>query len=124
MTSHQEILLNFLPLSDARFYFSVYRRQFVSGEKSENFPNCTKRPLPPLKGVEEYNDYWITFEEIKQDGFSKFECDSDMNPYLTNEFLFKSLLRKCKENGISGYYVEEDSFNNQRIYFVLEQFQE
>lgn len=124
MASPQELVLNFFPLHDSNFSFPIYRRQFITGEKSENFPGCSKRPLPSNPNEEKYLDYWVSFDEKSQDGFSSFECNSNLNFHLTNEFLFRLIVRSCENNKVSGFYLENDHFIDQRVYFEIAEYPE
>lgn len=91
MASTYNIALNFFPLIERSFSFNIYRREYKTGEQSSEFPECRRRKLPKasfldMEDMPKYGEYWVSF--TNQDGFSLYECDSDMNNLVTVDYLY------------------------------------
>ncbi len=124
MTSLQEIALNFFPLYESDFEFTIYRRLYAGGEEKSDFPTCTRRRLPISKDSEDYSEYWVTLEGKDLHGFEAFECSSFTNFPLTIEFLFQLLSKSCDSNLLQDYSLGKDAFRYHTILFTLHEFSE
>jgi len=127
MQQDTQIALNFFPLSQQDFSFSVYRVKYQQEKKSEGFAACFKHKLPqiPLAEIADgemlYADYWVSF--VQDSEFEAYLCQPRTNDHLTVAFLFEVLKKNCKEVLAPSEYLIEDRFVR-RIGFVLRQHRE
>ena len=123
MSARKPVLLSFFPLNSQKFKFTVYRRLYRDGETKDSFPGCRRRNLPenvpPGDQDDDYTFYWVSLEPY--DGFEEVTCDSHVNIYLTLEYLYQQLKKKCKQVLSSDGYVLNGGFSRQRINFVMYQ---
>ena len=104
----QEIELNFLDFQQQKFNFKVYIKEF-KGEQKENFnnKNIIKHKLPENNSKNDnWKDYWILFEPTPN--FEEFNCNAQLNPYLTLHFVYLKILQKIVSEDIK--IVQEKSF--------------
>jgi hypothetical protein len=121
MRQNHEISLNFFPLTDRGFKFTVYRKLY-NGERSEDgFEDCQRQKLPVHPSdTESYTDHWVSFNP--RDGFEAFTCKTTTNHRLTRNLLYHLLTRKCTDRSLPIDVVEGD--NRKRVNFVLKEHQQ
>lgn len=120
--NNKNIALNFLPIKQDAFAFTVYRKEF-GGQKREGMPdgaNLYRNSLPISPEGNERKEYWISFEP--RSDFEKFECKQSDNNKLTLKWLFVLLSKKASELK-NLKYKSEEGFRS-RVYFILEEYQE
>lgn len=127
MEQNSQIALNFFPLAEQQFVFSVYRVPYQQEKKLEGFADCVKHKLPltPQDANQDeqvdYGDYWVSF--VPMNGFEAYLCKPRTNDHLTLAFLFELLNKKCREVLKPSEYLVEDSFVR-RVGFILSQHRE
>jgi hypothetical protein len=114
----KNLALNFSPLKQQNFQFQIYRKLKTANEKKESFSFAVSdRALPKNKGdMNEYPRYWVSLTSQKD--FEPFTCDSFDNPYLTTEYLFAKLKKRCSEILSEDQCFADESFFAQRMKFV------
>lgn len=113
----EKIALNFLPIDNQNFQFSIWIRLFKHSEERPK-PSIKKYKLPDEKGV--YKHFWVSFEEF-QDSENK-EISSNTNIELTKFYLFKLLETKLKETDIKFEQREKEiNYAPNHIYIITEE---
>lgn len=112
------ISLNFFPLVEQEFIFTIYRKKIVNQQELKPFENCRRWNLPDESNLEKYIPYWSYYEE-KED-FREFTCDESTNNDLTKDYLFHLLKYTCEPLPKSEYEIPTKNFSR-RIYFVLKE---
>lgn len=124
MTTKSYIALNFLALEAQTFDFTVYRRQKSSNEEIK--PDGThERRLPVSNNFQRYKEttkasYWICYEQ--REGYESFNCSSQTDFYLTQDYLFQLLKINSCSLSSSEYELPKDKngdFKSLRIAYVL-----
>ena len=115
----RKIALNFLPLEEQNFSFTIYRKLKKSNEKKPK--EATKSYRLPVKDNNEENwtFYWISFNEV--DGYEKFICEASLNPYLTELFLFLKLKEIAKEKIQTQIAKITEKYYTKRIFFSIKE---
>ncbi|MCM8808053.1 MAG: hypothetical protein NC926_08980 [Candidatus Omnitrophica bacterium] len=112
----RKIALNFLPIDNQEFKFSIWCRIYRFGEEKWS-EDIKKYKLPNEKG--EYQDYWISFKKFK-DSCEK-EISSDVNIDLTKYYLFQLLTTKLQEVNIKFEQIEKEKrFAPNHLYIITE----
>ena len=93
-----KISLNFLSFEPQHFIFKIYRKEF-KGEQKKDFPvndYFVKHKLPVNNDQNNNNwkYYWISFKPL--DNFELFVCASNLNRYLTLDFIYFKIVTKIK----------------------------
>ena len=123
LPSDYSIALNYLPLTQQDFSFSIYRK-ISHGEKKEEMPEeCYEYTLPVEDSTRNYeqkerNKYWILFEQEEE--FTAFNVNCLDNRFLTERFLFQCLRNKVE------YSLQREQFNiengfRKRIEFIIKE---
>lgn len=118
----QNIVLNFLPLSEQDFSFKVYRRAWQHGEKTWD-ENIRRYNLPTnIIDTEHYTSYWVSFRSF--DNAERLQVNALTNIHLTEWYLYYLLHEKI--NNCSDLIMAEkkQKFNPFRLYFEIEKFNE
>lgn len=125
MEPRDRIALNFFPLAQQEFSFSVYRHSYNQGDEYSDYPGCTRRRLPSgdtaADGTPKYADYWVSFESLN--GFEKYACDSSTNNLISVDYLYQLLKSACLDKLRPEEYEFADGFRK-RIFFILDKFPE
>jgi hypothetical protein len=122
MEQDYHIALNFFPLADQEFLFSVYRMPYQQEKKLEAFADCLKQKLPSSatstsqNQQDDYRQYWVSF--VPADDFETYMCKPRTNHRLTIVYLFELLKDKCRKVLEPSEYVIEEGFVR-RIGFIL-----
>lgn len=123
---NKNIALNFLPIKQNAFGFTIYRKEFAD-EKKEDVPagaTLYRNSLPiSAEDTEKRKEYWISFEP-KSD-FEKFDCNQSYNNKLTLKWLFFLLLKKADKlrEDKKLKYEKKEGFRK-CLCFVLEESEE
>jgi Piwi domain len=122
------IALNFFPLETQHFDFTIYRRR-IPLPRDTRPASCHERRLPVFNIFENYKDapkekYWVCFEP--KEGFDRFDCTSQTDFHLTEDYLFHLL--KINTNSVfPGDYElpeeDDDNFRFAKIRYVLKRHQ-
>lgn len=120
MPADQTISLNFLPLAQQDFTFTVYKAPYTEQPKGSH-PSWYRHELPIAgsQDAEDKEDCWVSL--IPDDSFSPFVCTAQTNRNLTCRYLFH-LLRQATETSLTGdkYFIEEGFWR--RVVLVLKKF--
>lgn len=128
MSTDQSIALSFFELDTQDFNFTLYRRPYGEGEKSEDNPGLSKHELPTecttVHQDADYESYWVSLDP--RDDLVPFVCRPDDNPYVTCKYLYKLLKDKCISAVVESVYEipTEDEFSRRTIEFVIDSFEE
>ncbi len=123
MATKSYIALNFFPLENQQFDFTVYRRLSL---QEESRPESTQeRQLPTSSDFENYKDaakarYWVSYEP--REGFEDFNCSSQTDFHLTENYLFHLLELSSKSLLASDYDLPQEKrsgFRFSEINYVL-----
>lgn len=118
----QKIVLNFLPLTEQEFSFSVYRRIAKPQEKKWE-ANIIKYKLPDNPNDAVYkNHYWVSFTKFVNSEL--FQVSALTNIYLTEWYLHNLLDDKIKNQNAIKKLPYQSKFNKWRIYFLQNEFHE
>jgi hypothetical protein len=79
----QIINLNFLEINPLSFSFSVYRKSYQDGDKSNT---VFRYRLPVNINDSEYSDFSVSFSD--KENFELFNCQANCNINLTEHYLF------------------------------------
>ena len=109
-----KITLNFLPLNNSKFSFSVYRRKVNHQEKSWN-KNIYRYSLPDEN--KDYKSYWVSFSEFPNSEL--YECFSKINFELSKEYLKTLILYNIEKQGLK-LHIQSKKFEKKRLYILLE----
>jgi hypothetical protein len=122
-----QVALNFFPLAEQQFSFSVYRTPYQQEKKLEGFADCVKHKLPLASSdaeqdeQDDYADYWVSF--VPRNDFETYICKPRTNDHLAVAYLFELLKKKCRKVLKPSEYLIKDGFVR-RIGFILEQHRE
>ena len=126
MKPRDRIALNFFPLAQQEFSFSVYRCPYNQKDRRSDYPECTKRKLPSGDTDEDgspiYTDYWVSFDPVN--GFEKYTCNSDTNNFISIDYLYQMLKSTCSQKLDSGEFKLGDGFRKRMVFFVLDTYHE
>ena len=114
MEERYKIALNFLPINNNDFSFTVHRRLSQFQQEKRWDDSIRSYNLPNNSG--EYKKYWVGFTEFKDSEI--YECKSSTNNFLTLFYFFFMLKNVLRSNGIK-FENDVDSFNPFRIYISL-----
>src|ERR1043166_5794647 len=123
MVSKAYIALNFFPLENQPFNFTVYRRRSAQGEARSG--SAHERRLPISGDYENFKDapkarYWVSYEP--KEGFEEFNYSSQTDFHLTEDYLFHLLERSSQSLPNHDYDLPEqkpDGFKFLEIKYVL-----
>lgn len=114
------IHLNFYPLSKQEFTFRVYRQNFDGQPRMEG---AYKAKLPTSNSLEEYNQYWVSLD--LREGFERFYCTSQYNPFLTVHIIWECFLRHIRNILTeSEYLIRNKSINDRKVSIIIGTHQE
>lgn len=119
MPSDQQISLNFLPLVQQDFSFTVYRTPYIE-QPRDLHPSWHRHQLPkdaPPDTVTEREDCWVSL--APEPSFSPFTCSARTNRDLSCRFLFH-LLRNSAQTSLSTDKCLIEEGYRRRIVFVLQ----
>ncbi|MEM8804559.1 MAG: Piwi domain-containing protein [Cyanobacteria bacterium P01_G01_bin.38] len=112
------VSLNFFSIAEDRFEFRVYRKITGDSQETRKFDGIKKHSLPlSLDALEERRNYWISL--IPHNGFDIFQCASYFNNYITIDYLYYLLVKKCRLCLDAEEYIEKDSFFSKKVIFIL-----
>lgn len=118
----QNIVLNFLPLNEQDFSFTVYRRLVEHQEKKWS-DNIRRYNLPRNQGESEnFTSYWVSFSQFENS--EAFTIKANTNNYLTEWYIHLLLHQRINEQQSIKQYNHKSDFNKFRTYFEIEQFTE
>lgn len=118
----QNIVLNFLPLNEQDFSFTVYRRLVEHQEKKWS-DNIRRYNLPRNQGESEnFTSYWVSFSQFENSEL--FTIEANTNNYLTEWYIHFLLHQRINEQQSIKQYNHKSSFNELRTYFEIERFPE
>ena len=114
-----KIALNFLPIEDQNFNFTVYRKLTKGNEKKPK--EALKAYKLPVNDNKEKNwsSYWISFNETT--GYEEFRCISDTNIYLTEMYLFWRIKKIAEERIQTKIAKTTEKYYTKRIYFSIKE---
>ena len=119
MPTDQHISLNFLPLAQQEFTFTVYRAPYSEQPRGLH-PSWHRHELPDdAAGPAERQDCWVSL--TPESSFSPFICSARTNRSLTCRFLFDLLRRSAGTPLASRQDCHSEGFHR-RIVFVLKTF--
>lgn len=110
------ISLNFFPLVNQEFEFTIYRKKVQNPQEQRPSDDCKRWNLPKTLDQDIYEPYWSYYEE--KQGFQEFVCNDITNNDLTKHYLFHLLKHNCEPLPSREYEIDKRSFSN-RIYFVI-----
>ena len=114
-----KIALNFLPLENQTFNFSVYRK-LKTGNQNKPREALKEYKLPATNNNStEWLKYWISF--IKEEDYEEFVCTSNTNIYLTEMYLFWKLKIQAEEKISSQSVKLHDNYHPKRISFTIKE---
>src|SRR5690349_11432829 len=93
--SEMAVRLNFLPLAEQEFTFSVYRRVCKSPQEPRDDDSLYRNSLPIEPESQRRADYWIAIEP--RDGFDHYVCVPTDNHRLTVHYLYEMLAQAASE---------------------------
>lgn len=118
----QNIVLNFLPLNEQDFSFTVYRRLVEHQEKKWS-DNIRRYNLPRNHGESEnFTSYWVSFSQFENS--ESFTIEANTNNYLTEWYIHLLLHQRINEQQSIKKYNHRSDFNELRTYFEIERFPE
>lgn len=118
----QNIVLNFLPLNEQEFSFTVYRR-LVDHQEEKWSDNVKRYNLPKNQGdTENFTSYWVSFSQF--DNSEVFNVESSTNIYLTEWYIYSLVLNSINNQQAIKLYNNKSDFNKLRLYFEIESFKE
>jgi hypothetical protein len=121
MNTRKFIRLNLYPITPEEFGFDLWRREY-EGEKAEDpFQDLHRYRLPLRDGLDEYKDYWISFEP--RENLEKFACKENYNHFLTKHYLYHLLVQKIGNSSFVGDYITPKGYRK-LVYFVLRKHRE
>jgi hypothetical protein len=112
----QIIKLNFLEINLQTFLFSVYRKPYQEGDKSDT---VFRYRLPVNPENSEYSDFSISF--MPKEKFELFHCKESYNINLTEHYLFCLLLNKVETQNLD--YKRGKKFYDKNIDIVTRKHQ-
>lgn len=118
----QNIVLNFLPLTDQKFSFTVFRRLVKPQEKKWS-DKIRRYNLPQNQGKSEnFTGYWVSFSQFEN--AESFIIEANTNNYLTEWYIHSLLHKRINEQQSIKLYNHKNDFNELRTYFEIERFAE
>jgi len=115
-TQKKEIALNFLPISNHKFEFTIWCR--LSKQSEKKWREDIKQFKLPING--EYYPHWVSFKEFENS--KELVISSDTNIWLTKYYLFNLLKQKLSEAGINFIQRErEKKFARYHLYIITEE---
>ncbi len=126
MQQDYKVALNFFPLAEQDFSFTVYRVAYHQPEtKPDGCEHCTKHMLPVESSEEgsesKYGDFWVSF--TPKSGFDAYVCYPRTNDHLTVAFIFHNLKRKSQQILNSSAFAVQEGFHR-RIGFFIKDYRE
>ncbi|MGB9643499.1 MAG: hypothetical protein ACPL3Q_09950, partial [Candidatus Ratteibacteria bacterium] len=119
---NQNIVLNFLPLVEQDFSFTVFRRLVKHQEKKWS-DRIRKYNLPRNQGVNEnFTSYWVSFNQFENS--ETFTITAKTNIYLTQWYIHFLLIQRISEQQVIKQYNHKSDFNKFRTYFERECYKE
>lgn len=113
----QNIDLNFLPLREQEFSFTVYRRLLEHKEKKWS-DNIRRYNLPKNQDdTENFTGYWVSFSQFENS--EPFTIRARTNIYLTEWYIYSLLLQNINGQEAIKIYNHKSDFNKLRIGFNL-----
>ena len=114
--------LNFLLTEPQDIKFVVFRKIRAGKEKRDEFSQQNIRSYSLVKTKEkgDRQSYWISFEKLE--GFEKYNCKSNENIYLTEQYLFNCLLSAVNICCPDKIVKMGGGFNKRRVYIELKDF--
>lgn len=120
MQNNHSISLNFLPLVQDSFAFTVYRLEDSGQKKAEVPEGATNKSLPiSADDVDNRKKYWVSFR--KTDGFEVFECEAHYNQYITRDFLHNQLVASSGVVASKVQSTQDIGFARKRVLFTLQE---
>lgn len=118
----QNIVLNFLPLNEQKFSFTIYRR-LVKHQEKKWADNIIRYNLPRNQGESEnFTSYWVSFNQFENS--ESFTIEANTNNYLTEWYIHSLLHQKINEQQSIKQYNHRSDFNELRTYFEIERYNE
>ena len=118
----QNIVLNFLPLNEQEFSFTVYRRLVEHQEKKWS-DNIRRYNLPRnQEETENFSSYWVSFNEFEN--AESFTIEANTNNYLTEWYIYALLHQRINEQQSIKPYNYRSDFNKLRTNFEIERYNE
>jgi len=114
-----KIALNFLPIEEQNFSFTIYRKLIEGNEKKPNEAIKSYRLPANDSNEENWNFFWISFNEV--DGYEKFICEANLNTYLTELFLFLRLKEITNERIQTQIAKITEKYYTKRIFFNIKE---
>ena len=98
MNKDQQIAINFLPLIEQEFSFTIYRRTAKSNDlKSNEGLYHAKLPITgQASHDQEYSDYQVSLNSLPS--YEEFTCNENTNRDLSLFFLANLLRENCRIN--------------------------
>ncbi|MEO0075267.1 MAG: hypothetical protein ABIK31_04070, partial [candidate division WOR-3 bacterium] len=118
----QHIVLNFLPLTEQEFSFTVFRRLVQHQEKkwSDDIKDYKLPRIPD--DTEKFPRYWVSFSQFENS--ESFTIEAKTNIYLTEWYMHSLLLQRLSQQQSLKQYNYKSDFNELRTYFEIERFNE
>lgn len=118
----QNIVLNFLPLNEQEFSFTVFRRKVKHQEKKWD-NNVKSYKLPQNQDdTDNYVSYWVSFNEFENS--EPFTVKASTNIYLSEWYIHFLLHQKLSTQQSVTQYNHRSVFNELRTYFEIERYSE
>jgi len=118
----QNIVLNFLPLNEQEFSFTVFRRKVKHQEKKWD-NNVKSYKLPQNQDdTDNYVSYWVSFNEFENS--EPFTVKASTNIYLSEWYIHFLLHQKLSAQQSVTQYNHRSDFNELRTYFEIERYSE
>ncbi|MBP9017606.1 MAG: hypothetical protein KBG17_07700 [Paludibacteraceae bacterium] len=118
----QHIVLNFLPLSEQEFSFTVFRRLVQHLEKKWS-DDIKRYNLPRNHGdTDNFTSYWVSFNQFENS--ESFTIEANTNNFLTEWYIHSLLLQMVSQQPSLIQYNHKSDFNELRTYFEIERFNE
>lgn len=118
----QNIVLNFLPLTEQEFSFTIFRRLVQHQEKKWS-DNIKRYNLPRYHGESEnFTSYWVSFSQFENS--ESFTIQANTNIFLTEWYIYSLLLQRLSQQPSLIQYNHKSDFNELRTYFEIERFNE
>lgn len=118
----QNIVLNFLPLNEQEFSFTVFRRKVKHQEKKWD-DNVKRYNLPQNQDdTDNYVSYWVSFNEFENS--EPFTVKASTNIYLSEWYIHFLIHQKLSAQQSVTQYNHRSVFNELRTYFEIERYSE
>jgi len=114
MDGARQLELNFFPLKQQAFSFTVFRKK---SQRAELRPveHVHDYSLPIEADQDERDHYWVSFDA--EQGFEAYECNQSTNPFLSQLYMY-CLLKKKSSTLANRLDLEAVTFTT-RISFIL-----